>query len=541
MPRSRDDLGAPATVHHVRPRGLLRLLTGQARQRPLPRERPPGHAKPRAGRVVALVLRRRGPRLSLVHLVLASASPARLATLRAAGIDPTVIVSDVDEEAAVAAAEALHGPLAASDVALLLARAKAEDVCREAARGHQPCVVLGCDSVLELDGEVHGKPGDDAEAIARWRRMRGRRGPCTPGTGWSTRGNRAKVAPAGWSAGRPRRWCTSPTSTMPRSRPMSQPVSRCGWRGLHNRRSRRCLRHGHRGRSPQRRRAVVATLARVGARSRGGLVRPRLVTGQRQLLSILESSCYGRGTRQRRKARHEPAGPEPRPDDSRPGRATSTPLPGSMTPGTTGVSTAGPLPPSAHWSAAMSACTKSAPRGQQRSQCHHGLLRPPALRAGRVADQENQAVAASIEGHRLCRPGMHGDAGRDRDDGLNFLEPHRRSRGGVPLWYAVAPSSSLDPCWWPAGSSPTAGPDHDDHRKPDRPRSASARRGHPRPIRFSIVATLAGVDEAEFSAVRDAIEISDSALSKQVSTLEAAGYVKVKKGMSASVLAPGCP
>lgn len=50
------------------------------------------------------------------------------------------------------------------------------------------------------------------------------------------------------------------------------------------------------------------------------------------------------------------------------------------------------------------------------------------------------------------------------------------------------------------------------------------------PIRFSIVATLAGVDEAEFSAVRDAIEVSDSALSKQVSTLEAAGYVKVKKG-----------
>ncbi|HOA67430.1 MAG TPA: Maf family protein [Phycicoccus elongatus] len=115
--------------------------------------------------------------MSLVHLVLASASPARLATLRAAGIDPTVIVSDVDEEAAVAAAEALHGPLAASDVALLLARAKAEDVCRGGGpAAYQPCVVLGCDSVLELDGEVHGKPGDDAEAIARWRRMRGRTG-----------------------------------------------------------------------------------------------------------------------------------------------------------------------------------------------------------------------------------------------------------------------------------------------------------------------------------------------------------------------------
>lgn len=50
------------------------------------------------------------------------------------------------------------------------------------------------------------------------------------------------------------------------------------------------------------------------------------------------------------------------------------------------------------------------------------------------------------------------------------------------------------------------------------------------PIRFSIVATLSSVDQAEFSAVRDAVEVSDSVLSKQVSTLESAGYVKVRKG-----------
>ena len=50
------------------------------------------------------------------------------------------------------------------------------------------------------------------------------------------------------------------------------------------------------------------------------------------------------------------------------------------------------------------------------------------------------------------------------------------------------------------------------------------------PVRFSIVATLAGVDEAEFALVRDEVEISDSVLSKQVSTLEQAGYVKVRKG-----------
>ena len=65
------------------------------------------------------------------------------------------------------------------------------------------------------------------------------------------------------------------------------------------------------------------------------------------------------------------------------------------------------------------------------------------------------------------------------------------------------------------------------------------RRHHPRhqlndvihaPVRFSIVACLSGADRAEFSFVRDAVEVSDSALSKQVSVLESAGYVKVQKG-----------
>ncbi|WP_299443047.1 nucleoside triphosphate pyrophosphatase [uncultured Phycicoccus sp.] len=109
-----------------------------------------------------------------VTLLLASASPARLATLRAAGVDPAVLVSAVDEDAAVAAAEATHGPLAAADVALLLARAKAEDVVSalDARDDTVADLVLGCDSVLELDGEVHGKPADAAEAVVRWRRMR---------------------------------------------------------------------------------------------------------------------------------------------------------------------------------------------------------------------------------------------------------------------------------------------------------------------------------------------------------------------------------
>jgi septum formation protein len=113
------------------------------------------------------------PDAAAVHLVLASASPARLSTLRAAGIDPTVVVSDVDEDLAVAEATERYGPLEPADIALLLARAKAEDV---ASGLDDEAVVVGCDSVLELDGEVHGKPADAAEAVSRWHRMRGRSG-----------------------------------------------------------------------------------------------------------------------------------------------------------------------------------------------------------------------------------------------------------------------------------------------------------------------------------------------------------------------------
>lgn len=112
-----------------------------------------------------------------VPLVLASASPARLATLRSAGVEPIVHVSNVDEDAALAAAESVHGTLSPADVALLLARAKAEDVMRARIDADEPeSLVLGCDSVLEIDGEIHGKPTDAAEATARWQRMRGRSG-----------------------------------------------------------------------------------------------------------------------------------------------------------------------------------------------------------------------------------------------------------------------------------------------------------------------------------------------------------------------------
>ena len=105
-------------------------------------------------------------------LVLASASPARRATLVAAGVDPVVVVSAVDEDAVVAR----YGVTAAEDVALVLAKAKAEDVAGADAELPVDALVVGCDSVLELDGEVHGKPGDPEVARERWRQMRGRSG-----------------------------------------------------------------------------------------------------------------------------------------------------------------------------------------------------------------------------------------------------------------------------------------------------------------------------------------------------------------------------
>jgi septum formation protein len=110
---------------------------------------------------------------STVRLVLASASPARLKTLRAAGAHPEVIVSAVDEPALIAAA----GELAPEALVALLARAKALDVAG-AIEPDPRCavVVVGCDSMLDLDGRAYGKPGTATEAIRRWQEMRGRTG-----------------------------------------------------------------------------------------------------------------------------------------------------------------------------------------------------------------------------------------------------------------------------------------------------------------------------------------------------------------------------
>jgi len=99
-----------------------------------------------------------------VRVVLASASPARLAVLRAAGVDPDVIVSGVDEDA--------YSAPTTGELTQVLASAKASSVASRLNEG----IVIGCDSMLDLDGRAYGKPASAAEAEARWHAMSGKTG-----------------------------------------------------------------------------------------------------------------------------------------------------------------------------------------------------------------------------------------------------------------------------------------------------------------------------------------------------------------------------
>lgn len=103
-----------------------------------------------------------------MRLVLASASPARLEVLRRAGVQAEVIVSGVAEDAVEA-----DSPAA---LTLLLARRKAGAVADTLTSDDGHVLVIGCDSLLEVDGQAQGKPGGPAEAVERWRTMRGRTG-----------------------------------------------------------------------------------------------------------------------------------------------------------------------------------------------------------------------------------------------------------------------------------------------------------------------------------------------------------------------------
>jgi septum formation protein len=93
--------------------------------------------------------------------------------LRDAGVDPLVIVSAVDEDAIIAA----HPDESPAQVVSLLAAAKADDVvCRLSPDLAADCVVVGCDSMLEVDGQICGKPGTVDVARTRWHAMAGREG-----------------------------------------------------------------------------------------------------------------------------------------------------------------------------------------------------------------------------------------------------------------------------------------------------------------------------------------------------------------------------
>jgi septum formation protein len=98
------------------------------------------------------------------EIILASASPARLAVLRGAGLDPKVVVSGVDESSFTASTTA--------ELVQRLATAKATAVADSA----RDAIVIGCDSMLDLDGRALGKPSSPAQARARWHEMAGRTG-----------------------------------------------------------------------------------------------------------------------------------------------------------------------------------------------------------------------------------------------------------------------------------------------------------------------------------------------------------------------------
>lgn len=105
-----------------------------------------------------------------MQLILASASPARLATLTSAGINPIVRVSHVDEEAI----ELRMTESTPSEIAQALAQAKCEKVAQELAETNElkpNTIVIGCDSVFELNGKPYGKPHNATEAKARWQEM----------------------------------------------------------------------------------------------------------------------------------------------------------------------------------------------------------------------------------------------------------------------------------------------------------------------------------------------------------------------------------
>lgn len=99
--------------------------------------------------------------MGIPPFVLASASPARRRLLQSAGIEPVVCPSDFDESQV-----QLSDP---ESLVQILAQRKAQTVAAQ----FESALILGCDSVLLVNGEIHGKPDSPTQAIARWQKMRG--------------------------------------------------------------------------------------------------------------------------------------------------------------------------------------------------------------------------------------------------------------------------------------------------------------------------------------------------------------------------------
>ncbi len=113
----------------------------------------------------------------MTRVVLGSASPGRLKVLRQAGVDPLVMVSGVDEDLVTAG---IGSDVSPSDLVSALARAKAEEVAGRLAGMDRnvaaDCVVIGCDSMLYVNGRLCGKPQSVDDARRLWRSMAGRAG-----------------------------------------------------------------------------------------------------------------------------------------------------------------------------------------------------------------------------------------------------------------------------------------------------------------------------------------------------------------------------
>ena len=107
----------------------------------------------------------------MTRLVLASSSPARLALLRSAGIEPEIVLPETDEPALAAQAKLENPNLSAQELVGLLAKAKAESVLHDLST--QGTLILGGDSALEFQGEVLGKPHEPEVALERWAKLSG--------------------------------------------------------------------------------------------------------------------------------------------------------------------------------------------------------------------------------------------------------------------------------------------------------------------------------------------------------------------------------